>query len=351
MKFLEDLCSEDDEIVYQYIEKHYWYLLRYSCLYPKLDTPVWKAMSIVQFIFMFFYLLYQIFTIIVTAFKLIDTQTLLFEMMHYTILMIDLIFLFIALNMRRKYFAILHRYMVKGLSEYDCETENYRNKLNEEIKNNKKKLLTLTLISYAGICLFVFMVAPLMDSYLSDNNDQKEIYNKYGVSMNLPAPQWIPFGSDTLITFIFALFMQILAGGICAIVFMAAIIIVLNCSLKIASEIDLLIKSIERLPERTLSLYRTIYGNRNVDFSKIRENTDLLNCYNECLKQNVQHHQQIIKMFNIFSIVMGPIIFVVLSMGSLLIGLSATGFVLVSNARYLIQSFNQFYAENYPYIR
>ncbi|KAK9512520.1 hypothetical protein O3M35_000923 [Rhynocoris fuscipes] len=235
-------------------------------------------------------------------------------------------FVLVALNMKRKNTAILHRYMAKGLSEYDSETENYRNKSNEEIKNKKNKLMILILIGYITLAIFFFIAAPLINAYLSDNSDRKK--SEYGVTMNLPVPQWISFGTDTLITYSTALCMQMMVGGIGVVFYFTGDVLFFNCSLKIASEIDLLIISIERLPERTLSLYRTMHDNRNVCFSKIRENTDLLNCYKECLKQNVKHQQHIIKMFNSFFTVTGPSMFFILSIESILIGLSATIFVL-----------------------
>ncbi|KAK9512519.1 hypothetical protein O3M35_000922 [Rhynocoris fuscipes] len=328
MKFLENLCSEDDETVYQYTEKHYWYLVNVSCLYPRLDTTNWKAISIVQFIFLFLFISYHITTLSITAIKLLDNQILMFEVLHYIVLLVVALFLLVDINIKRKYAAILHRYMAKGFSEYDCETENYRNKSNEEIKNKKNKLMIIVLISYVTIAMFIFIAAPLIDSYLSDNNDQKEIYNEYGVTMNLPVKQWIPFGSDTLIKYSVAFCMQMLVGGIVLALYIPADVVLFNCSVNIASELDLLIISIERLPERTLSLYRTMYGNRNVDFNKIRENSELLNCYKECLKQNAKHHQHIIKMFDSFFTLIGPSVFLILSIESIIIGLSATTFVL-----------------------
>ncbi|KAK9504903.1 hypothetical protein O3M35_009074 [Rhynocoris fuscipes] len=293
MKFLDNLCSEDDEIVDKVMYNEYWYLTRITCLYPKLNTPKWRTLTLFQFILYTSGYLYHGTLFAVSVSKLNDHKMEMFQTLHYFLIFFISAYIFILFNKDRRKYTDIHRWFGKGLYDYDEESEILRKSLRCRVQKRKKILMQMLLSYYTILGILVLCMEKYLNSYFGDD--------KVVLSPNLPLTLWVPYDTNSLIGCSITLFL----------LFIIACVVVLTCITSgvsafiiceyLSLELKLLIHSLNRLPERTLHLYRLRHGdNTNVSIETIKENKDLSNCYRDCLKQNIIHHQNIIKMFCTF---------------------------------------------------
>ncbi|KAK9504899.1 hypothetical protein O3M35_009070 [Rhynocoris fuscipes] len=289
MKFLDNLCSEDDEIVDKVMYNEYWYLTRISCLYPKLNTPKWRALSIVHFILYVSCSLYHVILFAITAMKLKNDKTELFQSINHLSVMFITFYMVVLFNKNRYIYAGIHRSMGTGLSNYDEETELLRKSLYSIIQKKKKILLQILLSYFSSIPFTKLFLEKYLNSYSGDDTETS-------LNPHLPVTIWTPYDTNNLIGYSITVVLMLIGSvALVTVVTTVDISYFLMCEY-LAMEVRLLIHSLNRLPERTLHLYRLRHGdNTNVSMETIKKNKDLLNCYRDCLKQNIIHHQNIIK--------------------------------------------------------
>ncbi|KAK9504900.1 hypothetical protein O3M35_009071 [Rhynocoris fuscipes] len=333
MNILYNLCSEDDEEVDKVIYNEYWYLPRISCFYPKLNTPIWRVLSMIQFLLYISCFVYHIILLIITAIKLKDDQMEMFQSINFVLMILITMYVLLIFITKRRLFSKVHRAIGTGLSNYDEETEIIRKSLRFKI-HKKRKLLIKLLFSYFSILTFlVLLVEKHLNTYLGAE--------KVVLSPNLPItiwyPSWIPYDTSTVIGLSTALFLinllcAFLVFVLCTFNFVAFIM----CEY-IAMEVKVLIHSLDRLPERTLHLYRLRHGdNTNVSIETIKENTDLSNCYRDCLKQNVIHHQNINKNFSACRDQLALVIWLTLAVCAVVIAISGVSLIRVGIEQFLL---------------
>ncbi|KAK9504894.1 hypothetical protein O3M35_009065 [Rhynocoris fuscipes] len=324
MKFLDNLCSEDDEAIYKVMYNEYWYLSRFSCLYPKLNTPKWRALSIIQFIFYISCCLYHIILFAITITKLMDDKMELFQSFHYLLLIFIGFYLILIYTKNRRILSRIHVAIGTGLFNYDEKTEEIRKKLIYKIQKKKKILIHLLLTYFSSLPLIMLLLEKYLNAY---SGDEKQV-----LTPNLPISLWIPYDTNMLIGCSTALFLMAVVSAI-------VVLICANNNLSLfiiceylAMELKLLIHSLNRLPERTLHLYRLHHGdNTNVSIETMKENKDLSNCYRDCLKQNIIHHQNIIKMFYICKKQLGLILWLTFAMCAVVIAFSGVSAIKSEN--------------------
>ncbi|KAK9505768.1 hypothetical protein O3M35_009752 [Rhynocoris fuscipes] len=326
MGLIENLRSEDDATVDNYMMEEFWYLG--TILYPKLNTKKWKIFSILQFLIYITLLLYHIAIFLFTAYKQIDNKIELFQNIHLAILLFIAGSIYIPIVTQRKLLTKFHRSLASGLSQYDDETEKLRIPKRKQIKKKNITVVIIALIYYIVLAILVIILSPYIDKYSKDSKDSNEnvIYTSTGVSLNLPLKLWTPIGSDTLMKVVINAFEQGLIALIVVSIITSADIIYCNGCLSLKLEMDFLIISMKRLPKRTLKLYKLRYGS-DIEFNEITNNKDLAECYKECLIQNISHHRNIIRAFNFIKDVAWVVLFLILTVGSAIIGLSGAAIV------------------------
>ncbi|KAK9504895.1 hypothetical protein O3M35_009066 [Rhynocoris fuscipes] len=323
-KFLDNLCSEDGEIVDKVMYDEYKYLLRVSCIYPKLNTSKWRKLSIIQFILYLSCLLYHLIIFIITATKLKHDKTEMFQSLHYLALAFMMTYIIIICNKNRKKNAQIHRGIATGLSgnqNYDEEIKILKKPLVYKLRKKKKMFIQLLLTYFLTLPLIMLLLEKYLNAY---SDDYKEVL----LSPNLPLTLWVPYDTNNLIGCSTAIFLM---ASFCALVAVIACTfdgtIFVICEY-LAMEVKLLILSLNRLPERTLNLYRLRHGdNINVSIETIKENTNLSNCYRDCLKQNIIHHQNIIKKFYLCRKQIGLVLCLTLAMCAVIIAMSGVSLI------------------------
>ncbi|KAK9498424.1 hypothetical protein O3M35_003063 [Rhynocoris fuscipes] len=250
MKYIEKLCAEDGDIVEKTLFNEYWYLPRIS------------------------------------AIKISDDIAEMIKSIHYAFCLFIILCIIIPHNINRIIIARIHRAIAYGLSSYDEETESIRIVLKSDIKKKKRLLIILISIFYPTITVLISFCKTL------DINNTSEIeihHHRNGVSYDLPLTQWIPFGER------FAFILQLVILPLNHSTVICTELMYFMVSLTVWLELKLLGISLQRLPERTLNLYNFKHNEKFYNLETINVNEDLRNCYRECLKQNVIHHQKIVR--------------------------------------------------------
>ncbi|KAK9504901.1 hypothetical protein O3M35_009072 [Rhynocoris fuscipes] len=321
MKFLDDLCSEDDEIVDKVMYNEYWYLPRISCFYPKMNTPKWRALSIFQFILFVSCFVYHLTALAVTAVKLQNNKMEMFQALNYFAVIFMSTYVLMLFNKNRKNLAEVHRGIATGLSNYDEETELLRKTLVPEIQRRKKIFMQLLLSYFSSLPFVLLILERYLNSYLGDH---KQLL----LSPNLPITVWVPHDTSTISGASTALFLiSVLCVMLISVCSTFDFVFLLMCEY-LAMEVKLLIHSLNRLPERTLHLFRLRHGdNTNVSIETIKKDKELSNCYRDCLKQNVMHHQNIIRKFHVCKDTLGLVLWLTFAVCAIVIAICGVSII------------------------
>ncbi|XP_073996160.1 uncharacterized protein isoform X2 [Rhodnius prolixus] len=287
MGFLEELSKEDCAIVDSTVFKEYGYLMCLSGFYPSLK-PEKKVLSVIQFILFMFTLLINISALIITVYLADDDETILTQSLHFLIIFGLSFFIFLSFTKSRPQFSRIHRDIGQGGFKYDKDTHIFATSIKDSSKK-KKKIIFFALPTFVSvISLVIIVIGPLADYFAGKLGD--EIYTKGGISLNLPVPCWTPFGSSTIATFLASSLMEAAGHSVNALALITANISVFYMVEHVSTELKILHLAIKRLKERAQVLYRNRFGNNEM------KNEYLTDCYKECLKENIAHHQKILSL-------------------------------------------------------
>ncbi|XP_073990755.1 uncharacterized protein isoform X2 [Rhodnius prolixus] len=324
--FVDRLCKEDDESVSKTIYSEYWHSMALSGLYLRLDTPKWRMLSLLQLLLMMSFITFLIGCAIVTCIQTAHKPMIMFQYMHYMILTVLIVISIITSIFNRPKIARMHRAIANGLSHYDENTEQHRKKMLKRKSKYKKILFVLLAFYFINVPIYLAFVAPVLDEYSSSAN-RTETYRDTDLAINLPVPFWLPFSTDSLLMPTIGYGMELILACIIVGQVAAADFVLLTAGITITMELELLIISLSRLPKRALAMHEERHGperSRQMDVKRIREDKDLAKCYADCLKQNVQHHQRIIQMFDDYYNFFFILLFVVIMTGTIFIAISGS---------------------------
>ncbi|XP_073990753.1 uncharacterized protein isoform X1 [Rhodnius prolixus] len=330
--FVDRLCKEDDESVSKTIYSEYWHSMALSGLYLRLDTPKWRMLSLLQLLLMMSFITFLIGCAIVTCIQTAHKPMIMFQYMHYMILTVLIVISIITSIFNRPKIARMHRAIANGLSHYDENTEQHRKKMLKRKSKYKKILFVLLAFYFINVPIYLAFVAPVLDEYSSSAN-RTETYRDTDLAINLPVPFWLPFSTDSLLMPTIGYGMELILACIIVGQVAAADFVLLTAGITITMELELLIISLSRLPKRALAMHEERHGperSRQMDVKRIREDKDLAKCYADCLKQNVQHHQRIIQMFDDYYNFFFILLFVVIMTGTIFIAISGSLIMFVS---------------------
>ncbi|BET03067.1 Odorant receptor [Nesidiocoris tenuis] len=196
----------------------------------------------------------------------------------------------------------------------DCE---YNKELIKKRGQLKRKLAIFWPVYYGLTFVVLIVISPYIDSYLGTAPVPNESGD--GFAMTLALPCWSPFDADHstfgfIVTFAFEL------GYIAAILIpvSAGIFFYLGNQLAILDHLRLLRHSLGELDKRAAKLHKSKYPGVKID----KYSTDFDDCYYECLRDNIRHHQYILKAITEYQAIMSIPLFIPFLGASMLIALS-----------------------------
>ncbi|KAK9506595.1 hypothetical protein O3M35_008496 [Rhynocoris fuscipes] len=190
---------------------------------------------------------------------------------------------------------------IKYIHEIIGNIENiYENDSDENIKkiksnylNFKRKIKLLIPLINIACGIFVLLIGPILNTS-SDN----QIYNESGVNFVLPVNIWYPFEVHEGINFFIGCIFEALLVIILLLFLQSIASLYVTATIYAALHLELLKYSIKTLEIRSLKLYSKLNGKveEKLKSEHLYNNENFMNCMDYCLKINVKHHCDIIRL-------------------------------------------------------
>ncbi|XP_073987499.1 uncharacterized protein isoform X2 [Rhodnius prolixus] len=311
---------KDDKEVERFLIKEYFYIHKIGLAYVPWDKES-AIISIFQYAIYLIVLSISTALLGYTAFLTIDDIALFSQDLHITLICVVAIINIINNSMiYRNDMVEIHKNLMNGLCNY--ETGEFYEGEKKNIFKQKKFLLLFWPLYYGFCASMAIVIGPLMDSYYGVD----AVHTSYPqVYLKLPFAMWTPFdmGSQVplhLILSVFQAFMVII-NNLTISAGVAMYVVVLNY---LCLHLNLLTNSIDNLDVRATELYKVRQGNRaSSKLDRVLYNK----CYNDCLIENIKHHQSILRLHKMYVNLSSVPLFVPFIAGAVLMSMAVVHFM------------------------
>ncbi|RZF42565.1 hypothetical protein LSTR_LSTR001360 [Laodelphax striatellus] len=177
----------------------------------------------------------------------------------------------------------------------------YGSEDDEKIKTNMRKYAILfqnTFHAAIAITVFSFLIfSPLLNNMIGDGRRVKVKEINY----KLPVPFWFPFNADTRTWFAVAFLLE--SGEIIVVAFYIGVMLtfIVCIALEVGAQFKILHNSILNIQPRAVEMYKSCWqsDDNESDAETLGEDPLFHVCIRECLKENIQHHIEIIRFFKL----------------------------------------------------
>nr|AQM56113.1 olfactory receptor [Apolygus lucorum] len=274
-------------------------LVLFLGIFPPTDKMA--LMSIVVSLSIAVYAFYIVLFTITCSFAT-DDFVLWSELIHHTSLMYLGIFIRSVLILEAKEMIKLARDYLDGIYHYE---EGYVDPIFQQLQDKSRKLqrklfmLPLFIVLVTGIALGL---KPLLDDVNEVEPHPKLLEN--GITYRSLIPIFYPFNNENTYQVLLMNGALLYFAFLVVVTVIAADLLFIRVSCRISLEIAILVESLNLIDKRAKRLYARKYG-----LNKKNESWPLYqDCIEECIKENVKHHQKIIIFYEQFSAVAAPAI-------------------------------------------
>nr|AQM56029.1 olfactory receptor [Apolygus lucorum] len=191
-----------------------------------------------------------------------------------------------------------------------------------------------TLFTYTNITVMSMYVwlPPLVDCIMGVTHHPNDPHN--GIATTLGLPMWTPLDADhSWTSYFIVIYMQITFFRIVTVSWAFGIFYTSIFQLTLLDEMRLLRKSLQEIDTRATQLFTLKYQRQPVN-RKTKEYDD---CYYECLKENIIHHQFIRKIYGEYQKRVGWTIAIPIYLSSVVLALSSS-YIMLDNRNALKRS-------------
>nr|APZ81448.1 olfactory receptor 26 [Adelphocoris lineolatus] len=252
-------------------------------------------------------LVYSFYTTIFTYTCIVATDDFVLwsEIIHHTSLMYLGVFIRTVFMLKAQDMFILTQDYVDGVYNYE---EGYVDPIFQELKDKSRALqrklimLPLFIVAVTGMAIGL---KPYLD-YVNEVEPHPDLM-KNGVNFNSLVPVVYPFENANTYQVLVMNCVLLYFALLVILTVIAADILFIRVSCRISLEIAILVESLNLIGKRARRLYARKYGLKPP--SKKNEDWPLYqDCISTCLKENIVHHQNIIKFYESFSAIAAPAI-------------------------------------------
>lgn len=298
--FIEHFDRDGNEICDQTIYKEFKRLLEIMAIYPKLKPKRLVIINILNFSFINGLLLFMIFISTVTAVCAGKED---FPTMAHSIVyvLVTILFLFCYNGMvfNRSSIAIMHTIFGQNVYDYMEQNNDIPAAIKAKYVRMKKVINQIVGVASVLLALFIVCVGPLLN-----NTDVTEItvqHPENGINYDLPIPLWLPFEASNGFAYFIAVAIITVTFTYVFLIKSVVSALFYNVAMTMDCQLEILIKSINNIEERAINMYK-----RNNNLSKLPksyglyESLEFQKIIEICMKQNIQHHQQILRFVTFF---------------------------------------------------
>ncbi|XP_073977653.1 uncharacterized protein isoform X2 [Rhodnius prolixus] len=317
-----------DEVTEKLIIKEYYHFLKLSLFYPSLKSPITAGIHLLQFIIYVVVLGIQNVLGIISIIKSNPEDFLLvMNIGQFGLLSTLLMLIIIMFNATRYEFCMSHKMIGDGVYTYEGEevpSDDYL-LMTMKYKSIKRKLMITHLCINLSVAPVILLIKPWMDEKYGSEN--LRTYTNSGFNTILPLAGWYPFDTHQGLYFYLALLEQAFCGYIIIIIVASFVSYYFTSTIQIIIQLERLILSIKNLNERAISLYKKTVLTASTDNfrgCKIFEDDPVfMECLKFCFRQNIQHHQQILRLIRLVNTVWKVPLFSSFLAEGIVLGISA----------------------------
>lgn len=291
-RWLSEVRALEDDDVRRTIWASYGPLFKISNLLACLD-PGFVPLAILHSIFFYTLVHIYIYLFTVTCYLLKDDFVLVGVQLHYLLLALFGSVFCQHINLHRREICILHKTI--ALNFYDYGILGLDPKRIAELKKIlvRQRIRLIPFVMLIGLIgLFIVVGGPFIDNMIGAAPDVDFIN---GVYMKTPIPMYFPFAVDSLPAHYAATGFQIIVVSMLALVIIGTVYLNVVSTQNIAHQLRILDCSLKDILTRSKKLYRQTNPTRKLDKNNLMNDKIFQECIKYCIRQNVQHHQSILK--------------------------------------------------------
>ncbi|RZF37812.1 hypothetical protein LSTR_LSTR007174 [Laodelphax striatellus] len=184
-----------------------------------------------------------------------------------------------------------------GVFEYDTkygEEEDNKFRKTMEFYNSIFKNVFRIAIWVAYTILVIF--APLLVSFTGEGNNQR--LNE--ITYNLPVPLWMPFDMNTTLGYSLGYSLVCFNIGLIILYLSASIPFIVFVAFEVNIQYGILKRSILGLEHRALEKYIGYCGLTEPQKETLRDDPIFVRCVQDSMKENILHHLEIVRLFDMY---------------------------------------------------
>ncbi|KAK9502723.1 hypothetical protein O3M35_011437 [Rhynocoris fuscipes] len=287
------MVLKDDKEVEKFLVDEYVYLHRFGLFYAPWDNYK-RYLSALQYIVYYTIMSYMLMSFLITAYLCIDDIAIFSQSIHIAICGVVAWTISITGLCSRNDFIMIHSTIIRDYKEF--ENGKILKGLRRKMEKQKKCLLIFWTCYYGFCAIIAVTIAPMVDTYLGVN---PHVNVQRGVYMKLPLALWSPIDVENSTT-AYIIVSLIMAGflAISALMVSSGVIGCVFVQQHICLQLRLLIYSIKNIEDKTVAEYNKRYLNTRKE--DLYNDEKYWKCYEFCFKQNIRHHQTIIKHHKLF---------------------------------------------------
>nr|APZ81441.1 olfactory receptor 19 [Adelphocoris lineolatus] len=317
-KYLTKMRDLEDTDVRRVVNENYSIIPRLSNMVSSIDEgyiPLNIIHSIIFNVLVYLYL----YLFVVTCYLLRDDFVLVGVQFHYLLLaLFGSVFQF---HMYTSRLSFLQAHKIIALDFYTYEMDllvDEKAKFKEYMLKQRRQLIPfMFLIGVIG--MFIVGFGPLIDNMVGAGHDGDYLN---GVYMKTPIPMYFPFEIDDAVSHYAATGFQIVTVVMLALSISGVVFMYVVTTQNLALQFRVLIASLNKLKERSKARFDKLYPNDKINPKNLSNDDKFQQCIAFCLRENIKHHQVMIKYYLIHARLIGVPILSAFFMGTFIIALS-----------------------------
>ncbi|XP_039296350.1 uncharacterized protein LOC120354124 [Nilaparvata lugens] len=220
------------------------------------------------------------------------------ELLHaYTFAYAVWFLLLVHYSMKMPILHEMFRMIDAGIFEYKTDIdEDKNNELRDTAKFHSNMFQKVFHLMCAGVFVIICVIPPvILKLFGVDGRGRVE-----EIDYIFAVPTWFPFNSKTFLGFCAAYLLLFIQVGLIFMYIAILVPFIVFGLLEISTEYNILKRSILSLEPRALEKYNSGSGLREKDVQLLRDDAFYEQCVQECLKENILHHIEILRFFNLY---------------------------------------------------
>ncbi|XP_022207583.2 odorant receptor 23a-like isoform X2 [Nilaparvata lugens] len=294
---LSETTAKSWEIIFRAIDKSGGRFILAAALVVCPYQP-WLTLNVLLIFSLFTSMLFFLYVGAVSMYYAKDDLITFVEIAHaYSFILAFLILLFnhYAFNLR----ATQDIFKAIGTGTFEYKTK-YCEEEDEKLRGTMKFYHTIFQNGFRVIILLAFILLAILAPFLiiyfggADRQRIKEI------NYNLPVPLWMPFDMDTNLGFFCGYFLVMAEVALVGLYLAAAIPFIVFVAFEVNTQYLILMRSILSLEHRALEKYTGYSQMKNPQIDLLRDDPIYVRCLHDSLKENILHHLEILRLFNLY---------------------------------------------------